>query len=288
MFGYIIPDKMNMYIKDFTIFRAYYCGLCKALGKTGCQMSRFATNYDSTFLNVLCHTLTDTDIKIKNEACVLAPLKKKSIVCADELTFRVADVTILLVYYNLIDDVIDGENLKRIPKIALWNRARKAKKREPEICKKIEKSYKDLRTIEKEGTDSIDKASHPFSQVICDIVENLVPGLDEISKRFCYNLGKLVYLFDAIDDVEKDTKSKTFNPFVSAYGKAKSKIEFLNLHKTNIDFCLNVCYNQLVDDYNNMNVSVSEGVLSNIVYLGIKMQLDKLLQGENKCAKIRL
>ena len=40
MFGYVIPDKQNMYIKDFNVFQAFYCGLCKTLGETGSQITR--------------------------------------------------------------------------------------------------------------------------------------------------------------------------------------------------------------------------------------------------------
>ena len=37
-----------------------------------------------------------------------------------------------------------------------------------------------------------------------------------------------------------------------------------------------------------MNIVVSEGVLSNIVYLGIDMQIKRLLKGEDKCIATRL
>lgn len=33
MFGYIIPFKPELKIKEYEIFKAYYCGLCKAIGE---------------------------------------------------------------------------------------------------------------------------------------------------------------------------------------------------------------------------------------------------------------
>ncbi|MDD4840091.1 MAG: DUF5685 family protein [Clostridia bacterium] len=288
MFGYVIPDKMNMYIKDFTLFRAYYCGLCKALGKTGCQHTRFCTNYDSTFLNVLVHSLLNVEVEAKSQTCILSPLRKKSMIKVDEITLRIADVSVLLVYYNLSDDVIDGKRGRAIPKNMLRHRAKMATKKEPKIAELIKQSYLDLREKEKNNCDSVDEVSEPFAKLLSDVTAELVPDLDEISKRFCYNLGKLVYLFDALDDVEKDNKSNTFNPLTAAFGKCGSKSEFIEKHHDDIDFLLRMCYNQLVEDYNKMKITVSEGVLSNIVYLGLKMQLEKLLEGEEKCAKTRL
>lgn len=288
MFGYVIPDKMNMYLKDFVLFRAYYCGLCKALGKTGCPHTRFCTNYDTTFLNALVHSLNNVEVETKSQACILNPFRKKPMVQADEITIRIADVSVLLVYYNLSDDVIDGKRGRALPKFMISRRSMKARKNEPKIAELIKQSYNELRVLEKTNCKSVDEASEPFAALLADIAAELVVELDETSKRFCYNLGKLVYLFDALDDVEKDKKSKSFNPLNSAFGEAGSKAEFIAQNQTDIDFLLRMCYNQLVDDYNNMNITVSEGVLSNIVYLGLKMQLEKLLKGEEKCAKTRL
>lgn len=288
MFGYVIPDKMNMYLKDFILFRAYYCGLCKALGKTGCPHTRFCTNYDTTFLNALVHSLNNVEVETKSQCCILNPIRRKPMVKPDEITLRIADLSVLLVYFNLSDDVIDGKKGRAIPKTMLRHRAKKAAKKEPKIAELIKNSYNDLRELEKNNCKSVDEASEPFANLLADVTAELVPNFDEVAKRFCYNLGKLVYLFDALDDVEKDKKSKSFNPLNSAFGEVGSKAEFIAQNQADIDFLLKMCYNQLVDDYNNMKITVSEGVLSNTVYLGLKMQLEKLLKGEGKCAKTRL
>ena len=71
MFGYVIPDKNNMYIKDFNVFQGYYCGLCRALGKTGGPLTRLCTNYDVTFYSVLLHSIAGVDPKIERKVCFL-------------------------------------------------------------------------------------------------------------------------------------------------------------------------------------------------------------------------
>ena len=55
-----------------------------------------------------------------------------------------------------------------------------------------------------------------------------------------------------------------------------------------LSFLLNSTYNKMVGSYNDMKIEMYEGVLSNTIYLGIKMQLERLLKGEDKCRMTRL
>ncbi|NLZ25602.1 MAG: hypothetical protein GX891_03980, partial [Clostridiales bacterium] len=64
--------------------------------------------------------------------------------------------------------------------------------------------------------------------------------------------------------------------------------EFLKENREKIEFLLTVGYNKLREDYDKMKITVGEGVLSNTVYLGLPMQIERLLKGEVKCAKTRL
>ena len=34
MFGYIRPSVKELKIKEFELFRGYYCGLCKSMGRS--------------------------------------------------------------------------------------------------------------------------------------------------------------------------------------------------------------------------------------------------------------
>ncbi len=83
MFGYIIPEKPELKIKEYEIFRAYYCGLCKAIGKRYGLISRITLNYDITFLAILISSLSDKKPRIKRGTCLLHPAGKKSIIVDD-------------------------------------------------------------------------------------------------------------------------------------------------------------------------------------------------------------
>ncbi len=286
MFGYVIPDKNNMYIKDFNVFQAYYCGLCKALAKTGGPLTRLCTNYDTTFYNVLLHCIAEQEVKIERKLCAING-RKKPVVVTDELTAKVADISVLLVYYNAEDDVTDGKKSRVFIKWRLAARKRAAARRLPDIDKLMKESFSRLNRLEKEKCANIDEVADCFASLMRDITKKLVKT-DENIDTFTYNLGRLVYLFDAVDDVLKDTEKGRYNPILLNYGDCSDKAEYLEKNKDELGFLLRSTYNKMVGSYNAMKVVVGEGVLSNTVYLGINMQLERLLKGEDKCQVTRL
>ncbi len=286
MFGYVIPDKNNMYVKDFNVFQAYYCGLCKALAKTGAPHTRLCTNYDTTFYNALLHSVAGKEVQFERKLCAYNG-KKKTVVKCDELTAKVADLSVLLVYYNADDDVKDGKRSRVFVRDALAARKCRAAKRMPEIDALMRESFRKLAVLEKRNCANIDQVADCFASLMRDVTRQLVKTDDNVD-TFTYNLGRLVYLFDAVDDVESDAKKGRYNPLLAAYGECASKAEFLEKNGQELDFLLRSTYNRMVGAYNAMNIVVSEGVLSNTVYLGIDMQMERLLKGEEKCQMTRL
>lgn len=286
MFGYVIPDKNNMYIKDFNVFQAYYCGLCKALSRSGSQLSRLCTNYDTTFYNALLHSLTDTEVKIERKLCLING-KKKPVIVTDDLTRKVADLSVLLVYYNALDDVHDGKKSRAAVVGVLAARKRAAARRLKEADALMKESFRKLDILEKRNSAQLDLVADCFASLMRDVTRTLIPTDDHID-AFMYNLGRLVYFFDAADDVEKDAKKGRYNPLIAAYGKCDTKAEFLEKNAQELDFLLRSTYNKLVGAYNHMHIVVSEGMLSNTVYLGLNMQMERLLKGDDKCQVTRL
>ena len=87
MFGYIKPCKGQLGESDFEIFNAYYCGLCKAMGKKCSQPSRLGLSYDVTFLAMVLSSVLDEECCMKTEACIAHPFKKKKCVKCSQDTF---------------------------------------------------------------------------------------------------------------------------------------------------------------------------------------------------------
>ncbi len=217
MFGYVKSDMPNMYVKDTVLYKALYCGLCKGIGKTCGQKARFTLSYDLAFLSALLHNIMGNDVKVEKQRCVIHQVVKRPIAVPDKLTERIAYLNVLLAYYKLEDAVVDKEGGK-VKKTLFKSSYKCAKKAEPELDKIIKSRYADLRNLEINGCDSFDMVADPFACMMNDIVKQLTgdeytPELGELS----YNLGKWIYLIDAIDDYDKDLKKKSFNVFVNAF-----------------------------------------------------------------------
>lgn len=151
----------------------------------------------------------------------------------------------------------------------------------------MKKSFSSLNALEKQKCDSIDRVADTFATLMRDITRSLIQTDDTID-TFTYNLGRLVYLLDAVDDVEKDQKKNRYNPLLLNYGECANKQDYLAKNADELSFLLKSTYNKMVGCYNAMNIVKYEGVLSNTVYLGIKMQMERLLKGEEKCQLTRL
>ena len=77
MFGYVFPYKMELKIKDYEKFKAYYCGLCLSLKNNFGNLPRLSLNYDMTFLAILLDSLDKTKTHYNNHTCIVHPIKKR-------------------------------------------------------------------------------------------------------------------------------------------------------------------------------------------------------------------
>ena len=102
-----------------------------------------------------------------------------------------------------------------------------------------------------------------------------------------YNLGKWVYLADAIDDIDEDFKKKKYNVFLIDY-EYKDKATFLEEKKDTLEFVMMSCYNTICNDFDKIEVKKYEGILTNILWYGMLNSTKELLRRTEKCKKVRI
>lgn len=284
MFGYVKTDTPNMYVKDTVLYRSMYCGLCKGIGCTCGQRARLSLSYDLAFLSVLAHNLTNEDIKIEKQHCIIHWFDKKPVATVDELTKRIACLNVILAYHKCNDDVLD--NGKGRAKRSFFKKAyKKAKKAEPTFDKIVNQRYADLLKIEKKQTDNIDMSADPFGIMMQEIVKELLKdACDENVSLLAYNLGKWIYLIDALDDFDKDKKKKTFNVFVNAYPKINDKNQLIKEYSDEIKFIFGSVLNVISDCARELNYKFNHDLTDNILMLGLRDQTTRIMEN-NKCKK---
>lgn len=290
MFGYVIPDKLNMFMKDYYGYRGFYCGLCKSIGRRCGQLMRIGTTYDMTFLNILAHAVLDVELEMKMGTCVLNRIQKKLIGVDDEITRKVVDISTILAHYKCVDDFKDEKSTSKkfADTFVIKRHYKKAKKLYADFDKIVGEKYAELARLESENCSSPDKVAHPFAEIMVEIGE-LVFGdnYQKSIKNLMYNLGKWVYICDAVDDVDDDFKKKGYNVFLQNYDY-KDKATFLQDKQEVLEYVLMSAYNAILDDFDKIQVKKYEGILTNIIWYGMLNNTKELLRRSEKCKKTRI
>ncbi|MBO7368946.1 MAG: hypothetical protein J6U25_01515, partial [Clostridia bacterium] len=172
MFGYIKTDRPYLYLKDDTLYKSLYCGVCKAIGSNCGQMARFSLTYDIAFLSAVAHNIVNKDVTIKQQTCIAHPIIKRPVALRDELTDKLAMINVLLAHYKVCDDVYDNGK-GRFKRSVIKRGFKKAKRMLPEIDALIVKRYGELTELEKKGVESVDMVAHPFAVLPAELSDEV-------------------------------------------------------------------------------------------------------------------
>ena len=143
MFGYVTVCKDTLSDEGYNIFKAYYCGLCKAIGKQCSHMSRMGLSYDITFLAIILSSVNSDKTDFCDKRCEFNPIKKNKCVVSDEAVNYAADMGVILSYLKLLDDWQDDRSIKAFFGLVLFRRGcKKAKRRYLEQYAQIENCLK--------------------------------------------------------------------------------------------------------------------------------------------------
>lgn len=289
MFGYVTPAKSKLRQQDYVLYRAFYCGTCKAIGEKFGQFARYTVSYDSAFLAALISDCLDYPQKIEEQSCIGDPFKKKPMIVNNALMEKLAAVNIILAYYKLRDDVIDGDKNKRVAIKILSKAYNKAKAVVPECDQTVSGWYEKLREQEKAGEESVDKVSHCFAMMMKDLFANLLEDkADEQILSLAYNVGKFVYLADALDDVDEDFKSGNYNPLLKAFPGYQNRKQFISDNKEDLEFLFAFTVNKAIASFNDRKYTQSYSLLENVVYYGLREKTEQLFASTEKLPRPKI
>lgn len=284
MFGYVEPDKPELKIREFEVFRGYYCSVCKSIGNKYGQVPRLCLNYDLAFLAVLLDATQPGDVIGIIERCFAHPIRKRLVIKRNQFIDYASDMNIILAYYNLKDKWSDEKNLLgACGSIALRSAFKKAAKRYQEKTKRIEKLLEELSRFEGEKCASMDEAAEPFASIMREVFE--CPHVEDDSKRRAlgwlgYNIGKWIYILDAWDDLADDIKSGSYNPIVQQYRYDGGDPDAFKAGiKDKLNFSLTYSLSECEKAYALLGAEKNAGILDNIIYSGLIVKTDQVLQG---------
>lgn len=279
MFGYISPDAPYLFKKDETLYKALYCGLCKSIG-AGCgQTARTALQYDMAFASALVHNIRGEDVKINRARCAIHWFKRRHIAAVDETTIALGCVNTALAYFKLCDDKADGEArgaLRHLYKKGY----KRVVKRHPRVAEIVSAQMRAQTELEKAGCAVIDQACEPTAAMMRDISDYL---LGEYStphtQKLFYNLGKWVYLIDALDDYDKDVKKGRYNVLYNVYGEG-CKAQAVKKGEKELVFIFDMLFAQLRESIANIKFRFNHDLTDNIILRGIPLKTKAVFYGE--------
>ena len=276
MFGYLRPDYPNLYMKDDTLYRAHYCGLCKSIKKRSGNLARFSLTYDVAFMAHLLHAIKGVDVKIEKKRCVTHWFKSIPVAAPDDISLDLADVNLILAHYKCVDDVLD-EKKGKFKSLVVKKSYNNAKKRLPEIDEAVKNSYERLRKLEGEKSDSIDIVSDCFAEMLKDISAlTLKEFSSPVTENVFYLVGKWIYLIDALDDYDKDVKNGVYNVFYESFKKCDYKT-LIGENLNDVNFIFGGIIFALNEEVKNLKVKFNTDLIVNVLTRGIPKTTKRII-----------
>lgn len=267
MFGYVNIAQNSVSDDDKKLYQAYYCGLCKAIGKKS-QLFRLGLNNELTFLSVLLSAVSKVSPSVLNDKrCFIHPVKTHNEILFDEIMDYTSDMNILLVYLKICDDAEDENNLlyKALQKIS-GGYIKNVIDKYSEKYKIINENLNILYNLEKQKCSCIDETADCFGKAletifVPDFIDEM--NIKKILSWIGYNIGRWIYILDAYEDMDKDRKNNLYNPILLKDFKNDEEM------KNEIDNSLVFSLYNIANAYDLLEIHRNDSILRNILYEGL-------------------
>lgn len=273
MFGYVRPCRPELKCKDFDLYRATYCGLCRCLRRRYGLLAPMFLNFDFTFLALVLWSAEERFTPCAGR-CHANPLRKEPM-CPDSPALeQAADESMVLTWWKLRDAVADEPFWKGLPARVLsgllGSAYRKAAARRPEFAAAVKESLGELNRLEGEQCPSMDRTADTFARLL----QAAAPGEGtegRVLGQLLYHLGRWIYLIDARDDLAEDRAACRYNPVAARYGPEGDDPAL----KRTLDHSLELMGAALqLGDF-----GCRKALLENIIYLGLPLVQRAVLEG---------
>ena len=273
MFGYVRIRKPELKVKDYELYRGFYCGLCGELKQQYGILGCITLTYDMTFLILLLSSVYDIPAQRKLERCMVHPAKKQPRFY-NEVTEYAADMNILLSYYHWKDDREDASSKKAWLGMKLYHKkAGKAKRKYHVQEQEIALALNKLSEMEKQEEPDILKLAGCFGELMESLFDYRQDAFSGYLREFGYFLGRFIYIMDAYDDLSQDRENGCFNPFLAASGQEGFEEKVQELLLNEIAAAGNAFQKLPCLEY--------ADILGNILYAGVWNRYDQI-QAEKK------
>ena len=215
MLGVMTIRKEEMKFREYDRYRAFYCGLCRAIGKRCGSACRLALSFEMTFLAMLQTALYESETSMAYRRCALHPIHRRQMLGGEAIDYC-ADLSALVSYYDLRDGWDDERRVDKLAESALL---KKAALRAGELHVRQRDAVlayvKALHEVEDRNEQNLDVAANLTGNMLAELYVMREDMYARDLREMGFYLGKFIYLCDCYEDIEQDEKKGNYNPLLS-------------------------------------------------------------------------
>ena len=274
MLGYVTIEKGELKVREYELYRGYYCGICKSIARRYGQTPRMTLSYDAVFLALILAGMTEDVEEFQAQRCIVHPVEKRPTLMHSPAMDYAADVMVILSYHKFLDDWKDEKSVSALAgKTALRPAYGKLRKLHPAICRQVEEILEKLSLLEKERCASLDQTCSVFAELMELLFTGYFADGDEenpqlrVLGQLGKSVGRWIYAVDALDDWEKDRKDGSYNPLI--------------YRKNGLEGIEDILYNYLAEmakAYDLLEIKKNRGIIENIIFMGLRRRTDLILK----------
>ncbi|MBQ1484317.1 MAG: hypothetical protein IKG59_04580 [Firmicutes bacterium] len=283
MVGYVTAFKDQLAPEEWDVYRGYYCGVCRSIGRRYGQLPRITLSYDAAFLALLLSSLAEEEDRIVMRHCIVHPVRKNPSAegpCGPWLDYA-GDMMLLMAYYNFLDDRKDEHRLRGAAGTALLKKAHsELLAKYPGACRETEEALAELGRLEAENAGSLDRTAETFGRILkaaftafSESSGEEFPAGKNVSKKDlrilaeCGDaLGRWIYMMDACDDFDKDAESGVYNP-----------LRYRREGKDGLSDTLYAELGRLSAAVDLLDIAKNKGIIDNVILLGMRGRTEMVL-----------
>jgi hypothetical protein len=267
-------NQDELKIRDYKRYRSFYCGLCRALEKRCGISGKLTLTYDMTFADILLNAYTELPLKSERHRCMVHPVRKQDMLF-NEITDYCADMTLLLTYYKMLDDVNDdGSMTGRVFVMKEKKKFEKTAALYPRQAKVFEDSMRALAQTEERREYDLDKVAGYTGNMLAELLVYEESVWSDELRRLGFYLGKFIYLLDAFEDLEKDLKKGAYNP----WQPSKDRKDFEALVENTLMMMISEC----AKSFERLPIIQDVDILRNIIYSGVWQKYEEVREKRDK------
>lgn len=223
MYGYVRAAEGELKMREYELYRAFYCGLCREMGRLTGTTSRLSLSYDGAFFAIVRTAVLGESYTVSKIRCALHPAKRRAAVGDSKALDYTACAFAALACAKLDDTKADERGAARLaagaalPVASGWQK--KAARRYEGVDRIISDGIAALTELERARSASLDDTSGAFGAMMGELAAYGVEGSEGRILRSVGDLvGRFVYVCDACDDAAEDVKRQRYNPLIEIYG----------------------------------------------------------------------